>query len=104
MRKLSDKQILKQYDLIKKYHSDHLKEFGVRMPNLKREGKYTEKALALICLSSDYPDTKVVSKDDLADFIHKYRPDLKKRHSSRKTFGQARRMVYHLRKTRRYLS
>lgn len=78
MRKLSDKQLLNQYNIIKKYHTDNLENSGVRIPSLKRGGKYTEKALALICLSADYPNTKAVSKDDLANFIHKYRPDLKK--------------------------
>ena len=78
MRKLNEKQLLKKYNFIKKYHEDYLEKYGVKMPKLKRGGKYTENALALICLSEYYPDTKVITKEDLSDFIHKYRPDLKK--------------------------
>lgn len=78
MKKLTDIEIEEKYKEIGAYHKKYLKNKGIKLPHLKWGGKYTEKALALICLSENYPNTKPVSKEELTEFIHAYRPDLKK--------------------------
>ncbi len=69
---MTDKEIREQYALIKKYHAKYLKSHGVVLPSLERGGKFTKDALVLGYLSQGYPDTRVVSKDELTDFIRQY--------------------------------
>ena len=75
MKNLSDKQIEETYSLIKHYHKEYLEKHGVVMPNLKRGNAYTKDALTLVYLTQDYPDTKIVTKKDLTEFIQQYYPD-----------------------------
>lgn len=72
--RLSDEEIKRTYDLIKKYHAQYLKDFGVILPNLKWNGKYTKDALVLVYLAQDYPNTHIVSKTELTEFINQYFP------------------------------
>ena len=74
MAALTDSQLSEKYDLVKDYHQKYLKEKEVHMPNLKWRGRYTQKALTLICLSEGYPNTKAVSKSELTEFIKTYIP------------------------------
>lgn len=69
MVKLSKKKIEATYKMLQKQHEEFLKEKGVIMPKLKKGGKYTKFALALIYLAQDYPNTRVVSKSELTSFI-----------------------------------
>lgn len=78
MKKLTDAEIQAKYKEIEAYHKKYLKDKGIKLPHLKWGDKYTEDALALIRLSEGYPNTKAVSKEELTDFVHAYRPDLKK--------------------------
>lgn len=73
---MNDEQILKTYSLIEKYHNSHLKQHGVKLPKLKQGGKYTKDALTLVFLAQNYPDTQVVSKTALTEFIKQYYPDV----------------------------
>lgn len=75
MKKLTDKQLEKRYKTIKEYHQKYLKVLGIKLPNLKRGNHYTEKALTLICLSQDYPDTKPVTKAELTEFVKLHNPN-----------------------------
>ena len=73
---MTDKEIQKQYELIKEYHKKYLEEHGVKLPSLKRNGEYTKDALVLVYLSKNYPNTSVVSKDELTAFIRNYDPSV----------------------------
>ncbi|MCK4745027.1 hypothetical protein KAS41_03110 [Candidatus Parcubacteria bacterium] len=68
--KLTKKEIKKQYDLIKNYHKKYLKKFGVVLPKLYDVDKnFTKNALVLVYLSVGYPNTKIISKTELTEFI-----------------------------------
>lgn len=71
---MTDKEIRKQYALIQEYHKKYLESHGVQLPNLERGGEFTKDALVLVYLSRDYPNTPVVSKDELTEFIRQYDP------------------------------
>ena len=73
-RKLTDKKIKECYDLIKKYHKTYLLKCGVKLPELKHAGKYTKDALALVYLAEGYPNTSIVSKTELTEFIKSFYP------------------------------
>lgn len=68
--KLTRKDIKRQYSLIKNYHKKYLKKVGVVLPKLYNTDKnFTKNALVLVYLSIDYPDTKIISKTELTEFI-----------------------------------
>lgn len=71
---MTDKEIRKQYALIQEYHKKYLESHGVQLPNLERGGEFTKDALVLVYLSRNYPNTPVVSKDELTEFIRQYDP------------------------------
>lgn len=74
---MNDREIDTTYDLIKKYHDNYLKKYGVKLPNLKnKKGNYTKDALVLVYLARFYPNTVVVTKNELTNFIRKYYPDV----------------------------
>lgn len=75
MKKLTDKQIQKQYEIVKEYHKKHLAPLGIKLPHLLWGGKYTIDALTLVCLSQNYPNTTAVTKEELTKFIKMYKPD-----------------------------
>ncbi len=75
-RKLSDDELIQQYKLIQKNYDRYLSDKGVRLPSLFRRGNFTSGALVLIFLSLGYPDTEVVSKEELTTFIRHYRPNV----------------------------
>ncbi len=77
MKRLSDEEIKKIYDMICKYYEKYLKRYGVKLPKLTdTEGNYTKDALVLAYLSQSYPSTKSVSKGELTQFIRQYYPDV----------------------------
>lgn len=69
---MTDSEIERLYAIISEYHDKYLKDHGVLLPNLKRGGAYTKDALVLVYLSQGYPDTRIVSKVELTDFIRQY--------------------------------
>lgn len=69
-----NKNIENQYKLIKKYHENYLKEKGVKLSSLNHSGNYSKNALVLIYLSYNYPDTEIVSKNELTTFINHFHP------------------------------
>lgn len=76
MKRLSDEEIKKIYDMICRYYERYLKQYGVKLSKLTdTEGNYTKDALVLVCLSRGYPNTKKVSKEELTQFIRQYYPD-----------------------------
>ncbi len=76
MNKLDDSKLNEIYNTIKKYHTKYLSYLGVKLPNLKKGTSYTKDALVLIYLAQDYPNTKIVSKSELTEFIKLYYPDI----------------------------
>ena len=75
MIRLNDKQIEEIYNNIRQYYHDYLQKLGVIIPGLKRNGIYTKEALVLVYLAKGYPDTELVSKEDLTAFIKAYFPN-----------------------------
>jgi len=74
-KKLTEKQIERQYKFVKNYHSKFLKKNGVRLPNLyDKNRKFTKNALVLVYLSLDYPKTKTVSKTEITQFVRDFYP------------------------------
>lgn len=74
---MNDSEIEATYDLVKKYYNEYLKKYGVQLPKLKdKKGNYTKDALVLVYLARFYPNTVVVTKKELTQFIRKYYPDV----------------------------
>ncbi len=74
---MNDLSIKSTYDLIKKYHYKYLESSGVILPRLKSaDGKYVKDSLVLIKLAEGYPDTKIVSKKELTEFVKIYFPEV----------------------------
>lgn len=77
MEKLNDSEIRKIWDVIETNYNKYLKCKGVVLPKLQDlNGRYTKNALALVCLAYGYPNTKVVSKEELTSFIKLYYPQV----------------------------
>lgn len=70
----TDKEIQESYNLLREMHSRYLSTFGVKMPSLRTGNQYTKDALVLIYLAREFPNTKVVSKDELTEFVRAYYP------------------------------
>jgi len=72
---LKDEEIQKVYELIRNMWEKYLKDKGVKLPKLKKDGKYTRDALVLVYLAQNYPSTKPISKTELTQFIRRWYPD-----------------------------
>lgn len=73
---LSKKSIEKIYRIICAFHEKHLKQYGVVLPSLlNTHGDYIKDALVLVYLAKDYPNTKMVSKEELTRFIRGFYPN-----------------------------
>ena len=72
MTKLSKNEISSTYALIKEYHEKYLKKHGVKLPKLSSGDSYTKDALTLVYLAQGYPDTRIVTKAKLTEFIREY--------------------------------
>jgi hypothetical protein len=77
MRKLSDEEIKKIYDMICEYYEKYLKQYGVKLPKLiNKKGEYTKNALVLVYLAQDYPNTHKFSKEEITQFVRQYYPEV----------------------------
>ncbi len=77
MKKLSDQEICDIYKIISEYHQKYLKKHGVKLPNLsKKNGLFSKDVLTLVYLAQGYPNTKIVTKAELTQFIQLYYPDV----------------------------
>ncbi len=72
---MEDKEILEVYELIKKYHAQYLAQRGVKLPKLMRGKNYSKNALVLVYLCRNYPNTSIVSKDELTQFVRQFHPN-----------------------------
>lgn len=70
---MNKKEIIETYKIISEMYEKYLKKHNVKSINLyDKNGNYTKDALVLIYLAKDYPNTKVVSKQELTDFIKQF--------------------------------
>lgn len=77
MKRLSDKEIKKIYNMVCEYYEKYLKQYGVKLPMLiEKRGNYIKDALILFYLSQDYPKTRKVSKGELTQFVRQYYPNV----------------------------
>ncbi|MBE8182652.1 MAG: hypothetical protein HAW61_03925 [Candidatus Portiera sp.] len=73
--KLSDATIRDDYKKIEYYHNKCLEKHGVLLPKLiGSDNRYVKGALVLVYLFHGYPDTRIVSKQELTAFMRKYYP------------------------------
>lgn len=73
---MNEKEIETTYDLIKSYYEKFLKKYGVKIPKLRdKNGKFTKDALVLVYLARFYPNTVVVTKSELTEFVRRFYPD-----------------------------
>ena len=74
---MTKKEIQSIYDNVKNYHKKYLISKGVFLPKLKNnDGTYTKDALVLVRLAKNYPNTDIISKQDLTDFIKNFDPNV----------------------------
>lgn len=70
---MTGSEIEKTYNTIKKFHKKYLASKGVILPTLKNNnGDYTKNALVLVRLAKGYPNTKIISKQELTVFIKNF--------------------------------
>jgi len=73
---MNEKEIETTYDLIKSYYEKFLKKYGVKLPKLRdKNGKFTKDALVLTYLARFYPNTVIVTKSELTEFVRRFYPD-----------------------------
>lgn len=66
-----------EYKKITEYHKKCLEKYGVKLPSLfNAKGMYLKDALVLIKLFEGYPNTKIISKEELTIFVRKFYPDV----------------------------
>ncbi|MCX6053212.1 MAG: hypothetical protein NTZ60_11985 [Campylobacterales bacterium] len=73
---MTNKEIETIYEIIIKNHKEHLSSLGIKLPKLKNGDSFTMNSLVLVYLAKDYPNTKIVSKEELTQFIKNYFPDV----------------------------
>jgi len=73
---MTDKEIQDIWSIITENYNRHLADKGVKLPSLKDKHGYTKNALVLIRLARGYPNTKIVSKQELTKFIQSFYPDV----------------------------
>lgn len=72
---MTDKEIEKTFNLIKDYHEKYLKKHNITLPSLQKSGSYVKDSLALVYLAQGYPNTKIISKEELTNFFKTFYPD-----------------------------
>ena len=72
---MKNEEIVAIYNNVQEYHNKFLKKKGVVLPKLKRGDDFTKDALVLVFLARNYPNTSVVTKNELTQFIRQYYKD-----------------------------
>ncbi|TLD86202.1 hypothetical protein [Helicobacter sp. MIT 05-5294] len=74
---MNQEEIFKTFELIVEYHEKYLKGYGVKSIKLKdSKGNYTKDALVLVYLAQNYPNTRVISKAELTEFVRQFYPNV----------------------------
>jgi hypothetical protein len=77
MEILEPLEIEDTYNVISDFYNKYLKSYGVILPKLKNKNlEYTKDALVLVYLAYNYPNQKVVTKQELTEFIRRFYPDV----------------------------
>lgn len=71
---MTEKEIYDTFEIILDYHKRYLSKYGVKLVSLKKDGQFTKDALVLTYLTWGYPDTKIVSKAELTQFVNSIYP------------------------------
>jgi len=71
---MNEYQIERIYQMISDYHKKYLEAKKVVLPKLYRGDSYSKDALTLVYLAQNYPNTKIVSKEELTEFIRQFYP------------------------------
>ena len=70
---MTEKEIESSYKKLSEYHKKYLKQSGVKLPSLRNsKGEFTKDALVLIKLAENYPNTKIISKEELTVFMREF--------------------------------
>jgi hypothetical protein len=73
---LNQQSIEAIYKIVESYHQKYLQKLGVKIPKLyDKNKKFVKDALALVYLAYDYPNTRIVTKNELTLFIRSFYPD-----------------------------
>ena len=72
---MKKEEIIAVYEMVKKNHKEHLAEKGVELPKLMRGEEFTKDALVLVYLAKNYPNTDIVTKNELTQFVRQYYKD-----------------------------
>ena len=72
---MTEKEIQQIWEIIVSNYNEHLANKNVKLPALMAKSDYTKNALVLIRLAKSYPNTNVVSKDELTKFIQQFYPN-----------------------------
>ena len=73
---MDNTEIKNIWNIIVQYHEKYLKNEKVKLPSLyTSKNKYSKDALVLIRLAKGYPNTEVVSKQELTNFIKTFYPE-----------------------------
>lgn len=74
---MNEKEILQSYEIISKFYEKYLKDYKVKVINLKdKSGKFSKDALVLVYLAQNYPNTRAISKAELTEFIRTFYPQV----------------------------
>lgn len=73
---MTTKEIERIYAIIKEYHEKYLSIFDIKLPRLRNGDSFTINSLVLVYLAKNYPKTKIVSKEELTQFIKNYYPNV----------------------------
>ena len=69
-------EISQIYQMICEYHTKYLKEKNVVLPRLYNGDSFSKDALTLVFLARNYPNTSIVTKQELTEFIREFYPDV----------------------------
>ncbi|MFN4180721.1 MAG: hypothetical protein ACK4I8_10440 [Armatimonadota bacterium] len=73
---LSEEEIEAIYEnIVVKHYKRYLQDKGVKLPRLRKAGRFTKDALTLVYLAQGYPKTRWVTKLELTEFIRKFYPE-----------------------------
>lgn len=76
MQNMDDKEISELFDSIAAHYEKYLQKFGVKPISLKILRNQTKDALVLLYLARSYLNTKVVSKEELTEFMKSFYPHI----------------------------
>ncbi|MFN3422863.1 MAG: hypothetical protein ACK40X_14215, partial [Armatimonadota bacterium] len=75
-KNLTEEEIEAIYkNIIVRRYECYLRDKGVKLPRLRKAGRFTKDALTLVYLAQGYPETRWVTKSELTEFIRQFYPE-----------------------------